>query len=56
MHHSGLFDFIGQENIFADEELALDSIYAEVLKVVPDAPCRLLKHRIGGVDGVKTWL
>ncbi|MFZ5524439.1 MAG: SulP family inorganic anion transporter [Pseudomonadota bacterium] len=56
MHHSGLFDYVGQENIFADEDMALDSIYAEVLKVVPDAPCRLLKQRIGGDDGVKTWL
>ena len=56
MHHSGLLDYIGQENIFADEDAALDSIYADVLKVVPDAPCRLLKHRIGGDDGVKTWL
>jgi len=56
MHHSGLFDYIGQENIFADEDRALDSIYAEVLKVVPDAQCRLLKQRIGGDDGVKTWL
>lgn len=56
MRHSGLFDYIGHENIFADEDKALDSIYAEVLKVVPDAPCRLLKQYIGGADGVKTWL
>jgi len=56
MRHSGLFDYIGEENVFADEDKALDSIYAEVLKAVPDAPCRLLKHRIGGADGVKTWL
>lgn len=56
MHHSGLLDYIGQENIFADEDKALDSIYTEVLKAVPDAPCRLLKQRIGGDDGVKTWL
>ncbi|MDO8292433.1 MAG: SulP family inorganic anion transporter [Gallionella sp.] len=56
MHHSGLYDYIGQENIFPDEDLALDAIYAEVLKAVPDAPCRLLKQHIGGADGVKTWL
>ncbi|MDH4216592.1 MAG: SulP family inorganic anion transporter, partial [Gallionella sp.] len=56
MRHSGLYDYIGQENIFPDENLALEAIYAEVIKVVPDAPCRLLKHQIGGTDGVKTWL
>ncbi|MCR4305335.1 MAG: SulP family inorganic anion transporter [Gallionella sp.] len=56
MRHSGLFDYIGHENIFADEDKALDSIYSEVLKVDPDAPCRLLKQRIGGDDGVRTWL
>ena len=56
MRHSGLYDYIGQENIFPDENQALEVIYAEVIKVVPDAPCRLLKHQIGGTDGVKTWL
>ncbi len=56
MRHSGLYGYIGEENIFADDDKALDSIYAEVLKNVPDAPCRLLKHQIGGADGVKTWL
>lgn len=56
MHHSGLYDYIGQENIFPDEDKALESIYAEVLKAVPDAPHCLLKHHIGGADGVKTWL
>jgi SulP family sulfate permease len=56
MRHSDLFDYIGQENIFSDEERALDSIYTEVRKAVPDAPCRLLKQHIGGNDGVKTWL
>jgi len=56
MRHSGLYDYIGQENIFPGEDLALDEIYAEVLKAVPDAPCRLLKQHIGGADGVKTWL
>jgi SulP family sulfate permease len=45
MQHSGLFEYIGQENIFADEDMALDSMYAEVLKVDPDAPCRLLKSK-----------
>lgn len=55
MRHSGLFDYIGQENIFADEDSALGVLYAEVIKVVPDAPCRLLKRSIGGDDGVKTW-
>ncbi len=56
MRRSGLLDYIGQESIFADEEKALEVIYAEVLKVKPDAPCRLLKQRIGGDDGIKTWL
>ena len=56
MRHSGLLDLIGQENIISDEEKALDSIYAEVLKIKPDAKRRLLKHRIGDDDGVKTWL
>ncbi|MFZ2302537.1 MAG: SulP family inorganic anion transporter [Gallionella sp.] len=56
MRHSGLLDYIGEGNVFAEEDKALDSIYAEVLKAVPDAPCRLLKHQIGGADGVKTWL
>ncbi|MDP1593463.1 MAG: SulP family inorganic anion transporter [Gallionella sp.] len=56
MRHSGLFDYIGQENIFADEDRALESMYAEVLKVDPDAQCRLLKQHIGGADGVRTWL
>lgn len=57
MRHSGLFDYIGQENVFADEEKALDSIYAEVLEADPNAQCRLMKGgQIGGHDGVKTWL
>jgi len=57
MHHSGLFDYVGQENIFPDEDKALDSIYAEVLETDPDAQCRLMKGgQIGGADGVKTWL
>jgi len=56
MRHSGLFDYIGRENIFADEDKALESMYAEVIKVDPDAQCRLLKQHIGGGDGVKTWL
>ncbi len=57
MRHSGLFDYVGQENIFPDEDKALDSIYAEVLEADPDAQCRLMKHyHIGDTDGVKTWL
>lgn len=56
MRHSGLFDYIGHENIFADEDKALDSIYAEVLEADPNAQCRLMKQHIGGTDGVKTWL
>jgi sulfate permease, SulP family len=56
MHHSGLLGYIGEENIFSDEDKALDAIYAEVVKTVPDAECRLLKQHIGGADGVKTWL
>ncbi len=56
MSQSGLRAYLGEENIFADEESALDSIYTEVLKVKPDAKRRLLKQHIGGNDGVKTWL
>jgi SulP family sulfate permease len=56
MRQSGLLAYLGEENIFADEERALDSIYAEVLKVKPDAKRRLMKQHIGGNDGVKTWL
>ena len=56
MQHSGLFNYIGQENIFPDEDKALDSIYAEVLESDPNAQCRLMKQHIGGDDGIKTWL
>ncbi len=56
MHHSGLYDYIGQENIFADEDLALSSIYAEVLKADPNAQCRLLKHHAAGSADGMTWL
>lgn len=57
MQHSGLFKYIGQENIFPDEDKALDSIYAEVLASDPHAQCRLMKGgHIGGSDGIKTWL
>jgi sulfate permease, SulP family len=56
MRKSGLLSHIGPENIFADEEKALDSIYAEVLKTKPDAKRHLMKQHIGGDDGVKTWL
>jgi len=57
MRHSGLYEYIGQENIFPDEDKALDSIYPEVLAVDPNAQCRLMKRsHIGDTDGVKTWL
>ena len=56
MRQSGLLDYIGQDNIFADEERALEAIYVEVLEVRPDAKRRLLKPRIGNDDGIKTWL
>jgi SulP family sulfate permease len=56
MRQSGLLDYIGQANIFADEERALEAIYVEVLEVRPDAKRRLLKPRIGNDDGIKTWL
>jgi SulP family sulfate permease len=42
MKHSGLYDFIGESNIFADENKALDSMYSEVRQSDPDAACRLL--------------
>ena len=54
MQHSGLLAFIGQENIFSDEDKALAAIYARVLEVNPNAQCRLLKQHIDGDDGVKT--
>jgi len=44
MRNSGMLDYIGQKNIFADEDDALESIYAEVLKSIPGAHTRLLKH------------
>lgn len=56
MQHSGMFAYIGQENIFPDEDKALASIYAEVLEIDPNAQCRLMKQHIGGDDGIKTWL
>jgi len=56
MQHSGLLAYIGQENIFPDEDKALDSIYAEVRQADPAAQCRLMKQHIGGDDGIKTWL
>ena len=56
MAHSGLLTYVGQENIFPDEDKALDSIYAEVKETDPNAQCRLMKQHIGGDDGVKTWL
>ena len=57
MRNSGLFDYVGQANVFANEDQALDSIYPEVLEADPNAQCRLMKPQyIGGADGVKTWL
>jgi len=56
MRHSGLLQYIGEGNVFPDEDKALESIYAEVVKVKPDAKRRLLKQHIGGDDGIKTWL
>jgi SulP family sulfate permease len=56
MRHSGLLKYIGEENLFMDEERALEEIYAEVLKVKPDAKRRLMKQRIGDNDGVRIWL
>ncbi|NWG86189.1 MAG: STAS domain-containing protein [Hydrogenophilaceae bacterium] len=48
LRHSGLFDYLGQQNIFANEDLALDAIYAEVLAADPNAQCRLMRHPNGG--------
>ncbi|HAF44748.1 MAG: DNA repair protein [Sideroxydans sp. GWF2_59_14] len=56
MRHSGLLKYIGEENFFMDEEKALEDIYAEVIKVKPDAKRRLLKQSIGDNDGIRTWL
>lgn len=56
MRNSGLLPYIGEENIFSDEERALEVIYSEVLLANPDAKRRLMKQHIGGDDGVKTWL
>ncbi|MBS4096202.1 MAG: SulP family inorganic anion transporter [Sulfuricella sp.] len=44
MRHTGLFDYIGQECIFANEDIALEAIYAEVLAADPNAQCRLMKQ------------
>jgi SulP family sulfate permease len=56
MRHSGLLKYIGEENLFMDEERALEEIYAEVIKVKPDAKRRLMKPSVGIDDGVKVWL
>ncbi len=48
MRHSGLLDYIGQENIFPDEDRALASIYNEVLAIDPGAQCRLMKRTSAG--------
>jgi len=54
MRHTGLFEYVGQENIFANEDIALDAIYAEVLAVDPNAQCRLMKGgAVGGAGEVK---
>ncbi|MDZ7655873.1 MAG: SulP family inorganic anion transporter [Sulfurimicrobium sp.] len=45
MRHTGLFDYISQPNIFPDENMALDNIYAEVLAADPNAQCRLMMKR-----------
>ena len=45
MRHTGLFDYIGQNNVFPDENMALDNIYAEVLAADPNAQCRLMMKR-----------
>jgi SulP family sulfate permease len=42
MRHTGLFDDIGQKNIFANEDQALKAIYEEVLAADPEAQCRLI--------------
>jgi SulP family sulfate permease len=42
MKYSGLFDYVGQGNIFANEDQALESMYAEVRLSDPNAACRLL--------------
>ena len=55
MRHSGLLGYLGSENIFSDEDKALESIYAEVIETRPDAKRRLLKQHIGGSDGISTW-
>jgi SulP family sulfate permease len=44
MRQSGLHAYVGEENIFADEDRALESIYADVVKARPDAKRRLLKQ------------
>lgn len=45
MHHSGIFEFIGAGNIYSDVNMALNSIYAEVLVAHPHASCVLAPHR-----------
>ncbi len=47
MRHTGLFEYIGQQNIFANEDIALDAIYAEVLAADPNAQCRLMRQVAG---------
>jgi sulfate permease, SulP family len=45
MQHSGLLSYIGEQNIFFEEDKALQSIYAEVLEADPNAQRRLLKQQ-----------
>jgi SulP family sulfate permease len=44
MDTSGLLAYIGSDNIFADEDKALESVYLDVRRSDPDASCRLLKR------------
>lgn len=48
MKASGLLSYIGSENIFADEDMALEAIYADVLRHDSGARCSLLKHNVEG--------
>jgi sulfate permease, SulP family len=55
MARSGLYDYIGQENIFTDEDRALKSLYDDALEVNPDTERRLIKQQASGVDGEVVW-
>jgi SulP family sulfate permease len=43
LRHSGLLDYLGQENLFPDKNKALDAIYAEVLAMDPNSKCALVQ-------------